>query len=162
MSGVDHSDQMIAYAPLHRKIIKWWKKLAFHLITLVMVQAHCLHNKQKKSLGQSTKSLVDFAISVCTSIADFSTQSETGVARDANLTADRLIGRHFLEEILNPRGQKVQRNCRVCYARQIKQGTTVAERKNKVQVFTQCKTCKVPLCAVPCMEIFHTKKVYDQ
>ena len=47
MAGVDHSDQMIAYAPLHRKTIKWWKKLSFHLITLAMVQAHCLYNKQQ-------------------------------------------------------------------------------------------------------------------
>ncbi|PVD24039.1 hypothetical protein C0Q70_14508 [Pomacea canaliculata] len=27
MGGVDHSDQMIAYNPFHRKTVKWWKKL---------------------------------------------------------------------------------------------------------------------------------------
>ncbi len=45
MSGVDLSDQLISYNPMHRKTVEGWKKLAFHLLTLCMVQSHILHNK---------------------------------------------------------------------------------------------------------------------
>lgn len=52
MGGVDHSDQMIAYNPFHRKTVKWWKKLAFHLLSLTMVQSHCLYLKVRKMIGK--------------------------------------------------------------------------------------------------------------
>ena len=42
MAGVDKFDQMIS----HHKTVKWWKKLVLHLLTLVMIQAHTLYNKQ--------------------------------------------------------------------------------------------------------------------
>lgn len=45
MSGVDKSDQLMSYAPLHRKTMKWWKKVFFHLFTLSMLQASILHEK---------------------------------------------------------------------------------------------------------------------
>ena len=52
MAGVGKSDQMISYLPLHRKTVKWWKKLLLHLLTLVMIQAHCLYNKNEKKNGR--------------------------------------------------------------------------------------------------------------
>ena len=48
MKGVNHSDQMVSYIPLLRKTLKWWKKLTFHHLTLVMVQAHWLYNKHRR------------------------------------------------------------------------------------------------------------------
>jgi hypothetical protein len=46
-TGVDRSDQMLAYYSFEM-MIKWWKKLSFHLFDLVVVNAHILHNKQEK------------------------------------------------------------------------------------------------------------------
>lgn len=45
MAGVDTSDQLISYNPFHRKTVKWWKKLAFHLVTLCIVQVHILRTR---------------------------------------------------------------------------------------------------------------------
>ena len=93
MSGVDHSDQMVSCVPLHRKTVKRWKKLAFHLITLAMVQAHCLYNKYRLHKKISP---VDFAISVSQTLAD--------------LSAARLTGRHFPESL----GGTSRRNTVLC------------------------------------------------
>jgi len=49
-TGVDRSDQMLAYYSFQMKTIKWWKKLSFHLFNLVVVNAHILHNKQEKNV----------------------------------------------------------------------------------------------------------------
>ena len=162
MCGVDHSDQMLAYAPLHRKTVKWWKKLAFHLLTLAMVQAHCLYNKHRRHHGKKTSQIIDFTISVCEALDDLSnteTNQNVGAAVDPNTTANRLTGRHFPESL----GGASRRNCLVCFSKLIKQGTTVRERQNKRKTsHFQCKTCKVALCIDPCFEIYHTKKVFDE
>jgi len=47
-TGVDRSDQMLAYYSLERKTINWWKKLIFHLVDLVVFNAQILHNKTCK------------------------------------------------------------------------------------------------------------------
>jgi hypothetical protein len=46
--GVERSDQMLSYYSFDRKSIKLWKKLFFHLLDLVVVNAHILHNKSSK------------------------------------------------------------------------------------------------------------------
>jgi hypothetical protein len=44
-TGVDSSDQMLSYYSFERKMIKWWKKLFFHVFD---VAAHILHAKTKE------------------------------------------------------------------------------------------------------------------
>ena len=162
MAGVDHSDQMIAYAPLHRKTVKWWKRLSFHLITLCMVQAHCLYNKHMKDTGKSIVSLVDFAISVAKEISEQQNVVLDRAVADRAQSADRLVGRHFLEAVRNDEGKKKQRGCHVCYQRSIRQNIPLARRRNyRKMTQWQCKTCKIALCIEPCMELYHTKKDYD-
>ncbi|KAK3789037.1 hypothetical protein RRG08_063753 [Elysia crispata] len=58
MCGLDLNDQLIAYNPMHRKTIKWWKKLAFHMLSLTLVQAFILHNKFLKDLASDHGSCV--------------------------------------------------------------------------------------------------------
>jgi len=47
-TGVDRSDQMLSYYSFERKTIKWWKKLFFRLVDLVVVNSHILHKKTSK------------------------------------------------------------------------------------------------------------------
>ena len=49
MAGVDLSDQLLSYMPFHCKTVKWWKKLAFHLLTLIFIQTHILQQMQETS-----------------------------------------------------------------------------------------------------------------
>lgn len=48
MAGVDQSDQLIGYFPMHRKTMKWRKKTFFHLLTLCTIQTMILLNKHRK------------------------------------------------------------------------------------------------------------------
>ena len=45
MGGVDLSDQLDQYYTLIRHTIKWWKKLFFHLLNLLIVNAYIMCNK---------------------------------------------------------------------------------------------------------------------
>ncbi|GFR89026.1 PiggyBac transposable element-derived protein 4 [Elysia marginata] len=65
MCRIDLSDQLIAYNLMHRKTIKWWKKLAFHMLSITLLQAQILHNKFVKAAGKRQWQLCDFAKDVC-------------------------------------------------------------------------------------------------
>ena len=65
LAGVDHSDQLVSYMPMHRKTIKWWKKSAFHFLT------HCLYLNQRKQQNKKPVILEDFATSVCEDLVRF-------------------------------------------------------------------------------------------
>ena len=166
MNGVDLSDQMMSYAPMARKTMKWWKKVAFHLLTLATVQAQCLYNKHQKNLGRPTLSMTRFSKQVAKGLAEASgcrVNQETGAAAAPQVQDDcRLTGRHFMDNIVSENGKKIQRGCVVCRAKAVKAGVSVKDRRNKRKVtHFQCKTCKVALCAVPCFEDYHTKAKYD-
>ena len=47
-TGVDRSDHMSYYSRAS-KMIKWWKKLSFHLFNVAGVNAHILHTKTNKN-----------------------------------------------------------------------------------------------------------------
>lgn len=52
MSGIDRSDQMVAYYSCPRKTIRWYKKVFFHLLDISVWNAFYLFKKYKK--GNST------------------------------------------------------------------------------------------------------------
>jgi hypothetical protein len=60
---------------------------------------------------------------------------------------------HFIE-LSQTRG-----DCVVCTLHQADRSLPGAQYKNRRQIKYKCKTClpKIPLCVVPCFEIYHTK-----
>ena len=155
MKGVDHSDQMISYAPLHRKSIKWWKKLAFHLLSLVMVQAHCLYNKVQVINRKKTMQFIPFCTTVCATLVE---KANTAVPAAPPTPANRLQGRHFPERILSPTGRLLHRACHLCLTKRKQQGVPADIRKKRRKVTSkQCNVCKVALCA-ECFVTYHTQQ----
>ena len=136
MAGVDKSDQMISYLPLHRKTVKWWKKLFLHLLTLVMIQAHRLYNKNEKKNGRKTVRLKNFVMSVWKELANLKADSscdelepgpsgDTEAAVPTGADINRLRpGNHWPAELPSKEGQKRKppKACVVCYARMAAQG----------------------------------------
>ncbi|KFM82040.1 PiggyBac transposable element-derived protein 4, partial [Stegodyphus mimosarum] len=45
MSGVDRQDQMLSYYLSERKSLRWYKKLFFHTIEVMLMNSHALYNK---------------------------------------------------------------------------------------------------------------------
>lgn len=41
-------DQMLSYYPFNRRTLKWWKKLFFHLITMIINNSHVLYKEVTK------------------------------------------------------------------------------------------------------------------
>ncbi|KAL8594190.1 hypothetical protein ACOMHN_030084 [Nucella lapillus] len=64
MTGVDKSDRLVAYMPMNRKTLRWWKKLFFHLLTLSLIQASILHAKHRGAHGLPSMPLKKFIASV--------------------------------------------------------------------------------------------------
>ena len=159
MLGVDRSDQLLSYFPIHRRSMKWWKKPFFHLLTLCMIQTHILLNKYRTGLGMKKLTLEDTVKSICTELP-LTHVAEPERADDGPARPLRRImpkDTHFMRVIPTLPGQRqMYRNCKVCYDRSIK--NKEAQRKNqRKQVQYECSTCQVPLCVTPCFEMYHTK-----
>ena len=91
-TGVDRSDQMLAYYSFERKTIKLWEKLFFHLFDLIVVNAHILHNKTSKKKMSLENFYEKFAEGL---FANGGT--EIKVQGQSSSPAGRLVGRdHFL------------------------------------------------------------------
>jgi maltodextrin utilization protein YvdJ len=91
VTGVDRSDQMLSYYTFARKIVKWWKKLFFHLFHLAAVNAHILHNKSSKE-----KMSLEIFYEKVTKGLLASADTEIKALVQTSSTAGRLIGTdHF-------------------------------------------------------------------
>ena len=147
MGGVDRNDQLNSYHVLAKKSFKWWKKVFFHLLLTAITNAHILH----RSSAVVKLSSSDFRLQLAEQLLEG--YERRSVMKGRPSTADdtplRLSGRHFLEHC-----GKSTPECVVCTKRQ--DGKCVRRKRTSFR----CKTCVQPvaLCAVPCFEIYHTKR----
>ena len=126
------------YGYAHRSV-KWWKRVFFHLIDLSLVNANILHNGKKMTH-------LDFRIAAATSLLNGYTRP-TKRSASVGQAPLRLTERAFPEIIPN----NSKPDCKVCSDR------SVEERH---QTKYRCKTCKTPLCLIPCFEQYHTTLDY--
>ncbi|GFR62085.1 PiggyBac transposable element-derived protein 4-like Protein [Elysia marginata] len=163
MSGVDQSDQLISYNPLHRKTVKWWKKLAFHLITLCVVQSHIILNKARQLQRKRPLQLECFMRKLCLALAkegkalEEEPESEEGVPVPSTSGSElgRLTGRHFPVPCEENRKRGV---CTVCYEKLKKSGADAKALKQSQKTYYKCGQCQKSLCVFPCFTDYHTKQ----
>ena len=66
MGGVDRSDQLILYYGYAHRCKKWWKRVFFHLLDLVVVNSNILYNQvAEKLLNQ-----LDFCLALISGLLD--------------------------------------------------------------------------------------------
>ena len=158
MAGVDHSDQLISYFPMHCKSVKWWKKKPFfHLLTTVMIQAQIILNQHRRQNGRRKMCLEDFVTEILVQLPAVDEIPKGHVAVGDKL---RLTGHHFPDEIPSTQKKdKPYRNCKVCYAQQRERGVLREQAmKRRKQTRFWCADCRVPLRVVPCFHVRHTIK----
>lgn len=63
-TGVDRSDQIIAYYPFKKKQMKWWKKLFFHLFMTAIANAFVLYRESRLQQLRKKCHLYRFMISI--------------------------------------------------------------------------------------------------
>lgn len=130
---IDLSDQMSAYKPYLRRIIKWYKRLVFHIITATtVVNAHYLYKKVSGKKMQITK-FKELLVSAMTI-----TESSPTILTPSTFTV------YILKEV---EGQKRQtrKRCSLCYKQMsISKGSAFA-RKNAKKVNTIFEKCITPI-----------------
>ncbi|XP_035268765.1 piggyBac transposable element-derived protein 4 [Anguilla anguilla] len=83
-------------------------------------------------------------------------QRPTSGGRSAADNPLRLTARHFLSMIpqTKAQGRRSRRHCKVCLS-------SSRKRKQKRATKFMCAPCNTCLCAVPCLEEYHTLKHYE-
>ncbi|XP_046400221.1 piggyBac transposable element-derived protein 4-like [Ischnura elegans] len=150
--GVDLSDQRMSYGVFDHRSMKWWRKLAFHMILMTVQNACVLYNQVT---GKKIP-MTSFMKELCSDLAITQEEPSSGPGPSGgHLT--RLSGKHFLSRIpIPPEKKKAQRRCKVCSDK----GTEQAGKARRKDTSFECKICHLGFCVSPCFQIYHTKKNY--
>jgi len=158
MGGVDRTDQMIAHAKACLKVLKWWKKVFFHILTLTCLNSYLMYKGNvtiPMSNRQFRKRLIENMVALDHQL-DINTMPVVGRPSTCNL--DRLTGRQFLKRLSGK-----PRRCVVCNParRQMlsSSGKPSTKRPGHESKY-HCPRCNVVLCIEPCHEIYHTNQNY--
>lgn len=136
---IDLSDQMAAYAPYVRRTVKWYKRVAFHLLTsTTVVNALHLYNK----VNNKKISIIKFKEAIIQSL----------ICPD-RLSIDRPSTSRQKHVLKEAEGQKrvTRKRCDHRYKSMSRQQNAAFARKNAKKVNTFCVTCKIPIC-LPCFQ----------
>jgi len=146
MQGVDRSDQLLWYNLSRHRQQKWWKKLFVYLLEVCMINAGIIYRQLHPALKFSP---TKFRMSVVRGLlADYERKVSKVGRKMSQPPPGRLVERHFLTNITTTTsgGKPYRPDCVVCSDRKV--------RRHQTQ--TTCKQCKLPMCAVPCFERYHT------
>lgn len=168
MSGIDLSDQMLAYYSTPKKTVRWYKKVFFHIFDMGIWNAyyifrkHC--NEKETMLGfreHIIRYLLGFDNLTCSNIISSRKPTNPRTSNNSGMTlpnsnqgssqegaSSQLLNTHWPEPI--PKTENCKRNkaflkCRLC-----------AKNKIKKETSYRCKGCtsKPPLCP-GCFEQWH-------
>lgn len=64
MKGVDRGDMMMAYYPVERKTLRWYKKLFVHVVHMFLLNSYLLCKKYAINNGNPRMTFYDFRLSV--------------------------------------------------------------------------------------------------
>lgn len=158
MGAVDKTDMMTSFNDTARKSTKWYRKLFFHVLDIILLNAfhmYNLHTGIKQPFMEFRTNLVRQLLEThCSNdMRQLTRPIPTTPAGDKNPL--RLSSRHFIRPLPEneERKRKIQRKCHVCM------NTTVGTKRRKDTSY-ECSSCRIPLCIHPCFEEYHTKVKY--
>lgn len=151
MGGIDIGDAIMTHHPSFRKSVKWYKKLFFGLMDIVLMNANILYDKK---YGLKTPFL-EFKMKVIEQIFEKfgNYRAERNFTASSSPSPLRLSGRHFPTLNLDENGQKCRRRCIVC-------SQTALKTKKEQRTFYFCEICNVGLCVHPCFKEYHTLSTF--
>ena len=146
MGGVDHFDQMkVSYSYPH-KSVKWYHSV-FHYIKEVALINGLICYRLNKDASMTAKNFRELVLeSLIQNQVNRKRQKRNTIAPTPNID-DRLTGRHFPNTYTV---KSYKPNCLVCKSCQ-----------KRAQTRYYCPVCNVPLCIVPCFELYHTAVNYS-
>ena len=158
-SYVDISDQLSAYSPYLRRTVKWYKRLAFHLITATtVVNALHLYNKINNKKMPIKKFKEELVRSLVLGQSDKPASEEEEQPADMSVVSEQpqtpqiptVTIKHILKEAEGPK-RKTRKRCSVCYKKMAAERGTPYARKTAKMINTFCIKCNIPIC-IKCFE----------
>jgi hypothetical protein len=146
MNGVDKMDQCLQYYDPTRKTIKWYRKVAIHVIQVALWNSYLVHEK----VTHSGMTFLKYILSVLSTMV--LNNYEQPNLMNENLV--RLTQKHFPTTI-PPTATKHNpfRRCKIC---RVQQGI-------RKETHYYCASCpaKPALCVDPCFRIYHTEAMLE-
>ena len=148
MLGVDKLDQLMSYYSFLHKSVKWWRKIFFWLLEVVVINSYIIYKELARLRGERPMSHLEFRRKLILSLSEPLRTSVPHSTRTRTSRTERLQPvPHFLEK-----GRK-RRDCVVC-----------SDREGGTRHLTvyRCATCPdtPSLCPSPCFEAYHTQRRY--
>lgn len=161
MGGVDLSDQILQYYDVLRRCVKWWKKLFFHLLNLMLVNSYKLYRKFGPD-GQSKRSHVKYRCDIVSALLESATTAPKPKRSGGRIQnpIGRLRGQHFPVYMTAQGGAKRRRPLRDCVACNPKASKRTGFKRK--QSSYMCHKCEVTLCIPECFKIYHTHENYKR
>ena len=153
MGGVDRSDQLLSYYGFSHRTVKWWRRAAFHLLDMAVVNTYVLYSSVQKGKKLTHEQFrielaKELLLQASVKVSDDMPACHGRLQRPLPPQA-RLTDRHFPSHLPpSPSKRRGQKECVVCSK---KRG-----RARKTTSF-MCNECHHPMCVTPCFELYHTK-----
>ena len=148
-------DQLESYYGFSHQTVKWWRRLFFHQIDMAIVNAYILYLMSPCSGKRLTHSQFRVELAKQLLMEEVIPVEEPEEGRplgphlDPNPPSSRLTGRHFPSKLgSTTAGHQHQQQCVVCSHKKGRGRTTTTYK---------CKQCQLPMCVVPCFELYHTR-----
>ena len=150
MRLIDKCDMQVSSVECLRKSRKWYVKLFFHLVDVVVLNSYNLY---LTATGEKPP-LKEFRLNLVRQILEKYGNPDrvpNGGRRSDNSTMPlRLTARHFPDVLPSTEKKKyAMKPCFVC-------NHTKRKVKKRKDTRYQCKECDVPLCLIPCFKEYHT------
>ncbi|CAF3360073.1 unnamed protein product [Rotaria sp. Silwood2] len=144
---IDKVYMQTSFVECIRKSVKWYRKLFFHMLDLLVFNTYLLY---KMKAGERPQS-VDFHLQLIHEILQTYHTPKPTIGRSVHgCKPTRLTGRHFPTLVPQTTERKnPQRKCFVC-------ANTNRKPRTRTDSRYMCKDCDVGLCVVNCFEEFHT------
>ena len=164
MRGCDVSNQLVTSYTILRCSVKWWRKLLFHLFSVLVNNAYVLYKKFGSKPMQHEvfiEHIVEYLVTKGLKTTTCIPVRKRGLAIAANPGQCRLSERHFPSHI--PPDEKIKRAkpSKVCHACNFgkkeveKLGYKGVKIPRKLTSY-ECPSCQQPLCIEPCFQVYHT------
>ena len=111
MGGVDKSDQLLSYYGFDHRSVKWWKRVAFHLLDLSIVNAYVMY-RQSKQEHYLTHEQFRIKLSKDLLLKAGIYFNDTPTQRPSASPVSRLTERHFPSKIPE-QGKQHQMDCSI-------------------------------------------------
>ncbi len=155
MGGVDRADQLLSYYGFGHRTVQWWRRAFFFLLDMAVVNGYICYTLQNPDRSRRL-SHEQFRITLAKDLLHLAgCELNTGMIhhgppRQTLQPAAHLTECHFPTTLgKNEAGRPLQRDCFICSR---KKG-----RGRKTTTY-KCRQCDIPMCVVPCFELYHTKK----